>query len=376
MPIKELMKLPIGVKTEEALKIMESLSQVNNKIGRLEEKFNHSVVSEALVQILSLSESVESTRIEGTQVTFTDMVEEQNDKNQRWEIKEVSNYQRALHEGYERMRMGYPLTSRLIKELHHILMEGARGSTQASGSYRKIQNFIGPTNKIEDATYIPVSADKIDDYMQNLEYFINHHPYNKVLPTTHIKETEYIFNEDADPLIKTAIIHAQFESIHPFLDGNGRLGRILIVLHLIQSKTVTKPIFFVSEELEKERPRYYDLLNGVRGNNPQWGEWLLFFLNACNRMADRINDKLEAAEQLAKQGLAQAKTESEKKVWIYTFSNPFTNAVKAAANIGVSANTARNALNSLVQKNLLFADREVKRNKMYRNYDLMRILRD
>ncbi|HLS09645.1 MAG TPA: Fic family protein, partial [Lentibacillus sp.] len=134
--------------------------------------------------------------------------------------------------------------------------------------------------------------------------------------------------------------------------------------------------FFVSEELEKERSRYYDMLNGVRGNNPQWGDWLLFFLKACDRMANRINDKLEAAEQLAKQGLAQSDTESEKKVWIYTFSNPFTNAVNAADKIGVSANTARNALNSLVRKDLLFADREVKRNKKYRNYDLMRILRD
>ncbi|QKY70327.1 Fic family protein [Lentibacillus sp. CBA3610] len=375
MGIKGLMPLPIGVKTEEALKIMEILSGVNNKLGRLEEKFNHSVVSEALVQILSLSESVESTRIEGTQVTFTDMVEEQNDKNKRWEIKEVSNYQKALYEGYERIRMGYPITSRLIKELHDILMEGGRGSAQGSGSYRKSQNFIGPTNKIEDASYIPVSADKIDAYMQNLEYYINHHPYHKALPTDHIKETEYIFNEDADPLIKTAIIHAQFESIHPFLDGNGRLGRILIVLSLIQSNVITKPIFFVSEELEKERPRYYDMLNGVRGDNPQWGDWLLFFLKACDRMANRINDKLEAAEQLAEQGLARCETESEKNVWIYTFSTPFTNAVNAAGKIGVAPNTARNALNSLVRKDMLFTEREVKRNRKYRNYDLMRILR-
>lgn len=376
MAIKGLMSLPIGVKTEDALKIMELLSQVNRKLGRLEEKFNHSVVSEALVEILSLSESVESTRIEGTQVTFTDMVEEQNDKNKRWEIKEISNYQKALYEGYEKIRMGYPITSRLIKELHDMLMEGGRGSAQASGSYRKIQNFIGPTGKIEDASYIPVSANKIDEYMQNFEYFINRHPYREALPTDHIKKMDYIFNENADPLIKTAIIHAQFESIHPFLDGNGRLGRILIVLYLIQSKVITKPIFFVSEELEKERPRYYDMLNGVRGDNPQWGEWILFFLNACNRMANRINNKLEAAEQLAEQGLVQCETESEKKVWLYTFSNPFTNAVNAASKIGVSANTARNALNSLVRKNLLFTEREVKRNRKYRNYDLMRILRD
>lgn len=369
-------KLPVAVNTNEALKILEILAKVNNKIGRLEEKFNHSVVSQALVQILSLSESVESTRIEGTQVTFTDMVEEKNDKNPRWEIIEVGNYQKALIEGYERIRNGYPISSRLIKELHEILMVGARGSSQASGQFRKIQNFIGPNNRIEDASYIPISADKIDEYMQNLEYYINKHPYNELLATNHLKNPGYIFDENADPLLKTAIVHAQFESIHPFLDGNGRLGRILIVLNLIQTKTITHPFFFVSEELEKEKMRYYDMLNEVRGNNPNWGDWILFFLNACNRMAERINRKLDAAEQLAKEGLKECQTESEKKVWIYTFSDPFTNASTVSDKVRISPNTARNALNSLAEKKLLFSDTETKRNKKYRNYDLMRILRD
>jgi len=376
MARKGITRLPVGVKKEEALQIMETLASVNNKIGRLEEKFNYSVVSEALVQILSLSESVESTRIEGTQVTFTDMVEERDDKQPRWEIIEVSNYQQALYEGYERIKNGYPISSRLIKELHQTLMSGARGSVQSSGNYRKIQNFIGPTNKIADATYIPVPADEIETFMENLEFFINHHPYGEPLTTNHIDDKSYIFNEDADPLIKAAIMHAQFESIHPFLDGNGRLGRILIVLYFIQSKTVTRPVFFVSEELEKERHRYYDMLNGVRGDHPKWGAWILFFLNACDRMAERINRKLEAAEQLAKRGLRLCHTDSEKRVWIYSFSDPFTTAKKVSKEVGVSPNTARSALKTLADKQLLFTDTEVKRNRKYRNYDLMRILRD
>ena len=376
MAKRGLIKLPISVGTKDALKIMGILSTVSNKLGRLEEKFNHSVVSDALVQILSLSESVESTRIEGTQVTFSDMVEEKNDKNPRWEIIEVSNYQTALEEGFERIRIGYPISSRLIKKLHQTLMQEGRGSTQAAGQFRKIQNFIGPTKNIEDASYIPISADKIDDYMQNLEYFVNGHPYSVKLPITHLTEDAYIFDEDSDPLIKAAILHAQFESIHPFLDGNGRLGRILIVLYLMQAKLVTKPIFFVSEELEKEKARYYKLLNGVRGPQPDWGNWILFFLNACDRMADRINNKLDKAEQLARKGLSVCETESERKVWIFTFSDPFTNSAKVAKHVGIAPNTARKALNSLVEKDLLFVDTETKRNKKYRNYDLMRILRD
>lgn len=124
--------------------------------------------------------------------------------------------------------------------------------------------------------------------MENLEYFINKSPYGENLSVDHIPESYYILNENTDPLIKTAIVHAQFESIHPFLDGNGRLGRILIVLSLIQSKTITQPIFFVSEELEKERARYYDMLNGVRGDMPNWGDWIFFSLVHVNEWLQKL----------------------------------------------------------------------------------------
>ncbi|MCM3216723.1 Fic family protein [Niallia taxi] len=376
MAVHGLKQLPIEVPNNDALKILEKLSTATLKIGTLEEKFKHSIVSEALVQILSLSESVESTRIEGTQVTFTDMVEEKDDKNPRWEIIEVNNYQEALISGFERINNGYPISTRLIQDLHTTLMKGARGAAQASGEFRKIQNFIGPTKKIEDASYIPISAEKIDEYMNNLEYFINGHPYDQKLSKQHLKNDKdhYHFDEDSNPLIKAAIMHAQFESIHPFLDGNGRLGRILIVLYLMQSKLVTKPIFFVSEELEKERARYYDLLNGVRGQQPDWGSWILFFLNACNRMANKINEKLDKAEELAENGLKLCDTPSTKGVWIYTFSNPFTTVATVSKALNISPNTARKSLNHLVEQGLLFTDKHTKRNKKYRNYDLVRAL--
>ncbi|WP_141603825.1 Fic family protein [Terrilactibacillus laevilacticus] len=360
-----LAKLPVSVDIPSALTILQLLPQISNKIGRLESDFKHSVVSDALVQILSLSESVESTRIEGTQVTFTDMIEEKDNKNPRLEIKKVSNYQHALMTGFERIRNGYPISTRLIKELHQLLMEGARGSTQASGEFRKIQNFIGPTNKIEDASYIPITSEKINEYMENLEYFINGHPYGVNLSINQRDEQQFIFDEHANELIKTAILHAQFESIHPFLDGNGRLGRILIALHLMQSKVISQPIFFVSEELEKERPRYYEMLNAVRGKNPNWGDWILFFLNASDRMSDRLIKKLSDAEVLAHKGLGLCGTDSEGKVWLYTFSNPFTTTSKAAVATRLSPNTTRKALKSLVDKKLLFTDSETLRNKKY-----------
>lgn len=192
------------------------------------------------------------------------MVEQTHKAKPKWEHIEVNNYQQALISGHERIRSGYPITTRLILELHGILMEGARGTNVARGEFRKIQNFIGPTNKIEDAVYIPIGANDIESYMGNWEIYANKNSYGEKLPTGHLTKNEIILDEDSHPLLKVAILHAQFESIHPFLDGNGRLGRILIALYMVKSKLVSSPIFFVSEELEKQRSRYYHLLNGVR----------------------------------------------------------------------------------------------------------------
>lgn len=193
---------------------------------------NYSSVNKSFIQLLTLHESVQSTRIEGTQVSFSEMLEDNIEKKQDWEKIEVRNYQKALNKGIETIQAGYPLTERLIRNMHEILMENARGSTGAAGAYRKVQNLIGPTKNIKDASYIPPEPQFIDEYMTNLEFYINGKPYSKTdQDTTH-------------PLIKAAIIHAQFESIHPFLDGNGRLGRILIVLYLLQADLINSPFFF------------------------------------------------------------------------------------------------------------------------------------
>ncbi|ARK25344.1 Fic/DOC family protein [Sporosarcina sp. P37] len=375
MAIQGLQLLPPSVKVEEALSIYKKLSEVSNKISRLDERFNGSMVGDNLISILAQQESVQSTRIEGTQVTFTDIMEEQDDPHPRWEVIEVLNYQKALMEGIDYIRNGYPITTRMIQKLHSTLMEGGRGTKEASGQFRKIQNFIGPTNRIEDASYIPIPANEIDQYMQNWETYMNQHPYGKEMQTDHLPPEDEVLNEQSNPLLKTAIVHAQFESIHPFLDGNGRLGRILIVLYLLQSKIIAKPIFFVSEELERERARYYDMLNGVRGDKPDWLSWLLFFLKACDRMAEKLLLKLERAESLAISGLEKCGKDSEKKVWMYTFFNPNCSAAGAAKFTRLNPNTARSALNTLAEKGLLYTNPNEKRNRKYKNYDLLEVLR-
>ncbi|EJA1885925.1 Fic family protein [Staphylococcus pseudintermedius] len=369
--------LPPQVTLENALDLYKSVAEINSLIGALNTQINHSLVSTQMIQLLTLSESVQSTRIEGTQVTFLDIIEETPNEQKSTEVTEVLNYKDALDYGVMQIKNGNPITTRLIHELHKILMgRNTRGTTVSSGEFRKIQNFIGPSSNIKDAVYIPVPAHEIDDYMTNWEHYINRVKYpsfNQVL-----KEGHTLLDEQSDPLIKTAIMHAQFESIHPYLDGNGRLGRILIVLNMMAESAVNAPIFFVSEELERERLRYYNLLNSVRGSHADWYKWIHFYLRACQRMILNLQTKLENIETLAKEGLKKINQAAGSKimdVWFYTFTTPNVTVKYAAKSLNMSENTARMHLNTLVELGMIDVDHARKRNKVYVNYDLLQILR-
>lgn|SRR5699024_8519245 len=371
LPIKGIKKLPISIKKENAPDLFMKLASISSEISRLDERLKHSIVKGDLVNTLALKESVQSTKIEGTQVTFTDMVHETHKSEQRREHIEVLNYRKALSIGRERINNGYPLTTRLVLDLHNILMQDARGTNASSGDFRKVPNWIGSTERFEDAVYIPVDAEKIKDYMENWETYANKHPYGEKMETSHLPADEFVLDENVHPLLKVAILHAQFESIHPFLDGNGRLGRIIIALYMMQSEQLSSPIFFVSEELEKQRAKYYHLLNQTRGSDPDWHSWLNFFINASERMAKKLNVLLEEANQLAMEGMKKCASHTEKIIYIKTFSSPNITVREAAEFAEVSPTTARRALNSLVEKSLLFKDPSQKRNVEYFNYDVL-----
>lgn len=372
-PIKGIKKLPVSLKREFAPKLFMKLATVSSEISRLDEKLRNSIVKSDLVGILALKESVQSIKIEGTQVTFTDMVHDKYTLKQKAEHIEVLNYRKALALGQERIQNGYPLTTRLVLDLHKILMEGARGTNASSGEFRKVPNWIGPTKRFEDATYVPVEADEIESYMKNWEVYANKHPYGEMMSTTHLSEDEFILDENIHSLLKVAILHAQFESIHPFLDGNGRIGRIIIALFMMQSDQLSSPIFFVSEELEKQRAKYYHLLNRTRGKSSDWYSWLDFFVDASGRMAEKLNNQLDQANELATEGISKCKTHTEKLIYMVTFSSPNITAVEAAKYVEIAPTTARRALNSLVEKNLLFKDPQQKGNVEYFNYNVLEL---
>lgn len=374
--IKGLELLPPKVTVVQALQLYKKVAIIKSSIGKLNSELGHSMVNSQLIQMLTLKESVQSTRIEGTQVTFADMIEDATKKNKSNEVVEVDNYMEALSEGIELIQSGVPISSRLIKQLHKVLMgKNTRGTTSSSGEYRSIQNFLGPTNSIEDAVYIPIGANEIGDYMTNLEYFINtekHQSFEKQIDP----DIEVLLDETSDPLIKTAIMHAQFESIHPFLDGNGRMGRILIVLSTMQDGLIDKPVFFVSEELEKERLRYYNLLKGVRGKNPDWFSWIEFFLDACQRMATSLLNRLESINELATSGAKRINSDRNviNQIWVMTFLKPYLTVSEVAKHLDIAVSTARRDLNTLVELKLIDVDNSKRKNKVYVNYDLLRLL--
>lgn len=359
--------LPIKFDTETELSFYKKVVEAQAKLEKLKQKLRYSLVNESFLQLLTLQESVQSTRIEGTQVTFSEMLEDKIDKKEDWEKVEVRNYQSALNLGVEAIQNGYPLTERLIRNMHKVLMKNARGSTSAAGEYRAIQNFIGPTKQLKDASYVPPEPQLMGQYMSNLERYINGHPYQKE-----------DFDDTLHPLIKAAIIHAQFESIHPFLDGNGRLGRILIVLYLLQSDLIDSPFFFLSEELEREKFKYYAMLNGVRAigrKEPDWKSWILFFLNSTIRMAERHYEKLDKAEKLYQDGIKNLHQPSTKEVWGALFKSPVATVHQINKLTTLAPVTIRKSLGQLANLNMIYGD-DRKRNRRYYHYDLIRIMTD
>ena len=371
MTLAGIKKLPVILDQAQALLVYKKLASVNKILGRLDAVLETSIINTSILGLLSYNESVQSTRIEGTQVTFHEIMEIAKSGAKKWQQKEVFNYKKAIDFGFDRLQNRDVISTRLLKDLHRILMsEEARGTTSNGGEFRKIQNFIGPDKNIENASYIPIGENEIGDYMTNLEFFINGECHSSL----ELNEQVEAINYDSDTLLRTAVAHAQFESIHPFLDGNGRLGRMLIALMAVQEGLLNYPIFFVSEELEKERIRYYNALNATRGQEPDWLPWLNLFLTASEQMASNILKKIHNADEHARRGLELCQTQTQKNVWLSTFRYPIATASQLAEVTGYHSATVKKALDFLVTKLLLDKDKSVKRNIFYYNYDLIRAI--
>jgi Fic family protein len=227
-------------------------------------------------------EAVLSSMIEGTQSSLSDLLLFELDMEPGVpldDVREVSNYVAALDYGLKRLAEGFPLSLRLIKEMHGVLLYKGRGSNQTPGEFRRTQNWIGGTRP-GNAAFVPPPADKVLECMGKLELFLHDQP------------------QPTPALLKAALAHVQFETIHPFLDGNGRLGRLLITLLLCQQKMLREPMLYLSLYFKSHRQYYYELLNGVRlsGN---WEAWLDFFAEAVIVTATQAVDTARQLIDLA-----------------------------------------------------------------------------
>ena len=295
-----------------------------------------------LLAPLTTQEAVLSSRIEGTQATLGEVLEfeagkEALSEEKKADIHEVLNYRLALQNAVKQMET-LPLSQRLIRDAHSILMQGVRGRNKAPGEYRRVPNWIGPAGcTIETARFVPPGAERVPEAMSAWE--------------------RYLHADAPDKLVQLAVLHAEFEAIHPFLDGNGRLGRLLIPLYLVDKKLLSTPNFYISAYFEARRDEYYDRLLAVSRDN-DWTGWCVFFLAAIIEQSRSNHSKAKAMLDLYQ----------EKKLWItelthsqyairaldWFFSRPVFKSSDFYTSAGVPVPTARNILKKVTDNGMFY----------------------
>jgi Fic family protein len=301
-------------------------------------------------------EALLSSQIEGTQSSFSDLMlfeHHLKPKVSLEDVEEVSNYVKAIAYGLNRLREDFPLSLRLLREIHGVLLSGSRGSGKLPGEFRRSQNWIGGTRP-GNAMFVPPPVEYLNQCLSDFEKFL----HDDGLPV----------------LIKAGLAHVQFETIHPFLDGNGRLGRLLITLLLCHSGMLDEPILYLSLYLKKNRHLYYDLLQEVRLHGT-WETWLEFFLEGVYKSAKQaiytanlINNLFDQDQKkIATLGRARFSCE---QILEYMKKLPQVTVPLLTSELGMTAPTARSALNYMLKLGILEEISGKKRNKTYvhRNY--------
>lgn len=340
--------------------IVSLLVKANSQLAVLESVATRIPNVELFVSMYVRKEALMSSQIEGTQATLEDVLDPMLDANTNRNVADVVNYIKATEFAIERLQT-LPLCNRLIKETHAVLMEGVRGQERSPGEFRYSQNWIGGQGStLKNARYIPPSPDDMLDAMSDLEKYIN-------------------ADDEFDALIRAALIHYQFETIHPFLDGNGRVGRLLIILFLMEKKILTTPALYISYFLKKNRVEYYDRMTEVRTKG-NYEQWVKFFLQAIMESAEDATatiDELIALHDanvavISKLGRA---AKNAMLVFNYLESNPIIEIRKTAEALGITFNTVSSAVNRLVAAGILVQTSDTSRNRTFAYETYLDILR-
>ena len=346
-----------SVKFDEEM--LALLSEADRKLGRLDGVTQILPNPELFVAMYVQKEAVLSSQIEGTQASLTDVLEINTKDEKREDVGEVVNYVGAMNYGLERLK-SFPLCLRLIKEIHVQLLKNGRGSSRNPGEFRKTQNWIGPAGStLMNARFVPPTVPDMERALDNLENFI-------------------YMDDNIPVLVKIALIHAQFESIHPFLDGNGRMGRLLITFWLCYKGILSQPLLYLSYYFKKNRLEYYDRLMAVREKG-DWEGWIKFFLRGVAMTADEATSTAKEIIHLKSkcEGMLGAQNYNSPYYTLLDsiFIHPIITVNDVAEVLKVTYPTASRIVENFCGLNILYDIKpDQKRNKRYAFSEYMAIL--
>jgi Fic family protein len=342
--------LPFEIKIDKEFQSL--LSEADQSLGRLDGIAETLPDVDFFILMYIRKEATLSSQVEGTEATFADVLKAEakiRDLEIHKDVDEILNYINAMNYGLKRLET-LPLSLRLIKEIHKILLTGVRGEGREPGEFRKTQNWIGGGPSIQKASFVPPPPNEIMPLLDNLEKFF--------------------YDKSPTPiLVKTGLIHAQFEVIHPFLDGNGRIGRLLITFYLCQQKVLHKPLLYLSDFFKKYRQEYYDRLNAFHEKDDIEG-WLKFFLNGIIITAKEAVETSKKIIKLREEDMKQIFTlgRSVNKatlVFNHLFHTPLITIKDVEKITGLKNPNALALINKLVNLGILTETTGRKRNKVF-----------
>ena len=349
---------PIALSSEE----LELLIKANSMLTLLEGLAIRIPNINLFVSMYVRKEALLSSQIEGTQATLDDIFDPLLDNNINADVSDVINYIKATEFAVARLKE-LPLCNRLVKEIHAVLLENVRGQEKNPGEFRRSQNWIGGQGStLKNARYIPPNLEDMKIAMSDLEKYIN-------------------AEDGTASLMKAALLHYQFETIHPFLDGNGRVGRLLITLFLLEQKVLSVPALYISYFLKRNRLEYYDRMMEVRRTG-NYEQWIKFFLQAFVESAEDAIATIDELKALHEKSFAilltaipKRQLENAGKLFTYLEANPIVDITKTAQQLGLAYNTTSRLISAFVKLGLLRQTNTKNKNRVYAYEEYLEILR-
>jgi Fic family protein len=353
---------PLPPKIDWSVSLISALGEAERNLGRLANLADTLSSPHILVRPFIRREAVLSSRIEGTRASLADLYTYESAQLSFFEatsdVREVHNYVQAMDYGLERLKV-LPVSLRLIREVHKVLMEGVRGERLTPGEFRRSQNWIGPLGStIEGAAFVPPPVEEMHQALDALEKFIH-------------------TRSEIPQLVRAGLIHYQFEAIHPFLDGNGRVGRLIVSMLLIEWGLISQPLLYLSAFFEAHRLDYYDHLLAV-SQHGAWENWLLFFLKAISSQSVDAITRIERLGQLRAAYQERLRNERAAARLLQTldilFQRPILNTRQLEAALGVPYRTAQRYIEKLQEIGILREVTGRARNRLYRADEILQAL--